>query len=105
MATQRRKFTDEEKLDILQQANKMGITAVLRTHNLSYSVFTKWKQKFMKSDINTDLNSLIHKARSEIKLLIEENTRLKKIIAHQALELELKDEELKKTNDLLKKNK
>lgn len=38
--------------------------------------------------------------RSELKQYIEENARLKKIIADLALELERRDEELKKTNSL-----
>jgi putative transposase len=96
MATQRRKFTDDQKLEILQEAEKMGVSAVLRAHSLSYSVFAKWKQKFMKPDNYPRGNVLTGRARSELKLLIEENTRLKKIIADMALELERKDEELRK---------
>ena len=100
MTSVRRKFTDEQKLDILQQANQMGVTAVLRTHALSYSVFARWKQKFMKPDFNTG-HILPNKTRSEIKQLTEENVRLKKIIAMQALELERKDEELRKSIALI----
>ena len=97
MTSVRRKFTDEQKLDILQQANKMGVTAVLRTHALSYSVFARWKQKFMRPDSNTLAHTIPNKTRSELKQLTEENMRLKKIIAMQALELERKDEELRKS--------
>ena len=97
MTGMRRKFTDEQKLDILEQANKMGVTAVLRNHALSYSVFARWKLKFMQPDPNTRAHLLPNKTRSEIKQLTEENTRLKKIIATQALELERKDEELRKS--------
>ena len=39
-----------------------------------------------------------NKAKWELKQYIEENARLKKIIAYQALELERKDEELRKIN-------
>lgn len=99
MASQRRKFTDDQKLSILQEAEKMGVTAVLRSHNLSYSVFARWKLKYMKPDTysNARGNFLPGKARSELKLLKEENTRLKKIIADMALVLERKDEELRKS--------
>jgi putative transposase len=99
MATQRRKFTDDQKLEILQEAEKMGVSAVLRAHSLSYSVFAKWKQKFMKPDYSRN-NMITGRARSELKLLMEENTRLKKIIADMALELERKDEELRKSHNL-----
>jgi putative transposase len=93
MSATRRKFTEEEKLDILHQASHSGITEVLRKYNLSYSVFTRWKQKFMEQGThpgNSHFNS------TEIRLLQEENIRLKKIIADQALALELRNEELRR---------
>lgn len=101
MAIQRRKFSDEQKLSILQEAETMGVTAVLRTYNLSYSVFARWKQNFMKPDQFIKGNTLSGKNKTEMKMLVQENVRLKKIIADMALELERKDEELKKTQSLL----
>ena len=103
MASQRRKFTEEQKLDILREAQKMGVTAVLRNHTLSYSVFAKWKQKFMKPEIYIRGISGQPKTRSEIKMLTEENVRLKKIIADLALDLQEKNEELQKSYALLGK--
>ncbi len=94
MSATRRIFTDEEKLEILHQASQSGITEVLRKHNLSYSVFTRWKQKFMEQGINPNASHV----NTEMKLLLEENIRLKKIIADLALALELKNEELKRLN-------
>ena len=88
MATQRRKFSDEEKLNVLQQAEKMGTSNVLRRYNISYSVYSRWKQNFMEKGINQS------GTKTENRLLLEENTRLKKIIADMALSLALKDEEL-----------
>lgn len=95
MAT-RRKFTDEEKIAILDQANKVGIAATLRHYNLSYSVFSRWKQKLLINDPGMQNLLPSYKTRSEIKQLHNENMRLKKIIADQALELERKEEDLKK---------
>lgn len=100
VAMTRRRFSDDQKLEILQQAQKMGISAVLRNHSLSYSVFSKWRQKFMSNDSSKQDMILSNKTRTELKQFIEENARLKKIIAEQALELERKDEELKKNNIL-----
>jgi putative transposase len=93
MSASRRKFTEEEKLEILHQASQLGITEVLRKHNLSYSVFTRWKQKFIEQGVSTIGP---HYSNTEMKLLLEENTRLKRIIADQALALELKNEELRR---------
>jgi putative transposase len=95
MASPKRKFTDEQKLEILKQANEMGVIAVIRNHNLSYSVFARWREKFMEKD-KKEL-TLKNKPKSKLKQFMEDNTRLKKIIAEQALELERKNEALRKT--------
>jgi putative transposase len=97
MASQKRKFTDEQKLEILKQANEMGVISVIRNHNLSYSVFSRWREKFMEKNKNGQKLILKNKTKSELKLFKEENTRLKKIIADQALELEKRNEELRKS--------
>lgn len=97
MASQKRKFTDEQKLEILRQANEMGVIAVIRNHNLSYSVFARWREKFMEKDKDKQGKVLKSKTKSALKQFREDNTRLKKIIAEQALELERKDEALRKS--------
>jgi putative transposase len=103
MATVRRKFTNDQKLEILQEAQKIGVIAALRTHSLSYSVFARWRQQFVKPDPNAPPNNTGSRIRSELKQLTEENSRLKKIIASQALELERKDEDLRKNNVFIKR--
>ena len=95
MAIQRRKFTDDEKKEMLRQANLQGVTNMLRQYNLSYSVYSKWKEKFNKNSTNTDNPQLSE----EIILLLDENKRLKKIVANQALSIEKKTEELKNLMD------
>ena len=96
MANSRRSFTDEQKLEILKQAEKIGVIAALREHRLSYSVFARWKQNFLKQHIDPQTMMEVNRTRIELKQFKEENVRLKKIIADQALELERKDEALKK---------
>ena len=94
---QRRKFTDEEKLNVLIQAGQNGVSNVLRHYNISYSIFARWKQSFLKKGIDP------FSASNENKSLLEENIRLKKIIADQALSLEMKDEELKRLHAFVEK--
>lgn len=94
MAAQRRKFSDEEKLNVLQQAGQQGVSNILRHYNISYSVFARWKQSFRERGIDP-IGS-----KTETKLLMEENARLKKIIADLALSLELKNEELNRMHSL-----
>ena len=100
MASRKRKFTDEQKLEILRQANEMGVITVIRNHNLSYSVFARWREKFMKNDKSKQEPISKNKTKSEFKQIMEDNTRLKKIIADLALELERRDEQLRKSYQL-----
>ena len=104
ITSSRRSFTDDQKLEILHQADESGVTAVLREHRLSYSVFARWKQKFLHpGSTNKEAIREVNKTRSKLKLLNEENLRLKKIIADQALQLERKDEELRRINSLFRR--
>lgn len=96
MATQRRKFSYEEKLGIVQKASQLGVTAVLHEHHLSYSVFARWRKQLLQANANAAELAASNRTRLELKQLLEENQRLKKIIADQALELERREEDLRK---------
>ena len=95
MAKQRRKFSVEQKLQIIQEADQQGITQTLRKHNVSHSVYLRWKRQFDQGGISS-LAPQYRKVDPELRALQEENARLKKIIGNQALELEFKTELLKK---------
>ena len=94
MTSVRRKFSTSQKLHILQQVEEFGVTKVLKQYNLSYSVYSRWKQQ-QAANREDDLM-----AQQEKTHLQEENMRLKKIIADLALEMERKDEDLKKINPM-----
>lgn len=96
MSKARRKFSVEQKLQIIQEADQHGITQTLRKHNLSHSVFLRWKNGFNSNGV-TSLKPHYHKVDPEVRALQEENARLKKLIGNQALELGFKTELLKKT--------
>jgi len=95
MAKQRRSFSVEQKLQIIQEADQLGTTQTLRKHNISHSVFLRWKNQFNQGGA-TSLQPQYRKVDPELRALQEENARLKKIIGNQALELEFKTELLKK---------
>jgi len=95
MAKQRRSFSVEQKLQIIQEAEQNGITQTVRKHNLAHSVFLRWKNQFNEGGAKL-LQPQYHKIDPELRALQEENARLKKIIGNQALELEFKTELLKK---------
>jgi transposase-like protein len=95
MAKQRRSFSVEQKLQILQEADQHGVTQTLRKHNVSHSVLLRWKHQFDLGS-SASLKPQYRKVDPELKALQDENARLKKIIGNQALELEFKTELLKK---------
>ena len=97
MAKTRRSFSVEQKLQIIQEADQIGVTQVLRKHNLSNSVFLRWKNQFNEGGA-VSLQPQYKKVDPELRALQEENARLKKIIGNQALELEFKTELLKKSD-------
>src|SRR6516225_5503614 len=67
MSAQRRRFSLEEKLEILQQAKQSGITAVLRRHNLSYSVFHRWKEKLTEKGKEEEVRSAHNQVNTKLK--------------------------------------
>ncbi|HEX5155082.1 MAG TPA: transposase [Parafilimonas sp.] len=88
----RRKFTDDEKRKIVDEALVRGINVILQEHRLSYSVFSRWKEKFQ--PVQTDKIKTERKIVQQLNELLVENERLKKIIANLALEVQIKTEML-----------
>jgi len=91
----RRQFTPEEKFSILQEAEKDGQTEVGRKYNIALSVLAYWKKKYLAKG-KEGLKAGYKRIDPHVKELEAENQRLKKIIANQALEIEFKDELIKK---------
>lgn len=91
----RRQFTPEEKYSILQEAERDGSTETCRKYNLAHSVLSYWKKKYLVHG-KEGLKAGHRRIDPHLRQLEEENARLKKIIAKQALEIEVKDELLKK---------
>lgn len=96
MSKVKRSFTPEERLSLLQEAEREGYMETCRKYNLSPSLLAKWKQRYL-SKGSEGLKPSYKRVDPEVRALEEENERLKRIIARQALELEVKTELLKKT--------
>ncbi|GAO41094.1 transposase [Flavihumibacter petaseus] len=88
----RRKFTDDEKRAIIDGAAQKGVNAILREHGLSYSVYSRWKEKFQ-PEVMKEQHAQF-RLQQQVRVLTAENERLKKIIANQALEIQIKTEKL-----------
>ena len=96
MSRIKRSFTPEERLSILQEASREGFSQTCRKYQLSPSLLNLWKNKYLERGVK-GLSPARTAVDPRVKELETENERLKKIIARQALELEVKGELLKKT--------
>jgi transposase-like protein len=92
----KRNFTVEEKVQILREAEEHGMLATCRKYDIVQSLFYRWKNRFDQYGID-GLQGQYYRVDPKVRELEKENERLKKIIARQALELEVKTELLKKT--------
>jgi len=73
-----KKYTTEEKIRILRQADSgESIAEVCREHNLTQVSFHRWKKQFGQMEVNEA---------KRLKELERENTELKKMLADSLLE-------------------
>ena len=47
MKKERRSFSPEDRLAIVQEGQREGTTATCRKYNLSPSLFAKWRSKYL----------------------------------------------------------
>ena len=92
----KRVFTAEQKMEVIREVEQNGMVATCRKYDIAQSLYYRWKRQFDQHGID-GLQGQYHRVDPELKELEKENERLKKIIAKQALELEVKSELLKKT--------
>ena len=95
MTKTRRQFTPEEKYSILQEAEREGVTETARKYNLAHSVLNYWKKKYL-SKGKDGLQKGYRRIDPQLREMEQQIVRLRKIIADQALEIEFKDELIKK---------
>ncbi len=80
----KRKYTDEQIVAILQEPAG-GVTAkeVIRRHGISLDTFYRWKRQF---------SGMTRAELQRLRALEDENRRLKRMVANQALNIQvLKD--------------
>jgi putative transposase len=102
MSKSRRQFSPEEKHSILQEAEREGHSETCRKYNLASSVLTYWKRKYLAKG-KDGLKPGYKRIDPEVRALEEENERLKRIVAKQAIELEFKTELIKNSQAHLQK--
>ena len=102
MPKSRRQFSPEEKYSILQEAEREGHSEICRKYNLASSVLAYWKRKYLAKG-KDGLKPGYKRIDPEVRALEEENERLKRIVAKQAIELEFKTELIKNSQAHLQK--
>jgi transposase-like protein len=89
MTTTRRKFTPEDRLSILKEGEREGQASTIRKYQLAPSLYARRKRKYLKEGIS-GLTDKHKKVDPQLRALELENERLRRIIAKQALEIEVK---------------
>jgi putative transposase len=84
-----KRFTEEQIIGVLKEAEAgMGLPDLLRKHGISQQTFYRWKAKFGGMELSEA---------KRLKSLEDENRRLKRLVADQALDIQiLKDVASKK---------
>ena len=79
----KKRFTDDQMVRILRDAETTTIEGAARQHGVSEQSIYRWKRQFGKMDVD-DVRELRH--------LRQENVRLKKVLAERDLEVEVMKE-------------
>jgi len=98
-----KKWTKKEKLSILAEAKKSGVTKTLSKYDIYPGTFYYWKRRFAElGEQGMDHGSSKEK-NAQIRTLEKENAMLKQLLAEEKLEGKLKNELLKKKYPHLRK--
>lgn len=102
---EKRKFTKEEKLQIIKEVSEHGLKATLEKHALYPASYYSWKQKLDTMGEEGFVHGITPAQLKRIRELEKENRLLKELIIDKELESKLKDELLKKKFALERKRK
>jgi putative transposase len=74
------RFTEEQMVKILREADKTPIAQVAKKHKVSEATLYAWRKRFGGMDVNET---------KRLKQLEVENTKLKKMLADRMLEIDV----------------
>lgn len=98
MSKNKRTFTAEDRMSILQEAERNGFTETSRKFNISPTLLSRWKKNYLTTGSTAKKKPGPKAVNPELARLREENEKLRNIVTRQLLELEVKTELLKKTS-------
>lgn len=103
MSKKQKRWSRQDKLSILREAQQEGVLVTCRKHEVSTATFYNWKKVYdTYGEAGFRQNG---SADQDYRKLEEENRRLKKLLVEKELALEVQQERLKKkfgTGDLRK---
>lgn len=99
----KRKFSNEDKLQVIKDASEMGVKAACEKHGVFPASYYSWKKKLQEMGMEGLKHGMTPAHLKEIKRLEKENALLKKLVAEKELEGQLKDELIKKKYPLAKR--
>lgn len=87
---EKRKWSKAEKLEVLKEADEKGVEVTLRKYGIYPSTLYDWREK-VKSGGESGLDRKKHTPKNGEYLvqLESENSRLKRLVAEMALEIDL----------------
>jgi len=94
--TNKRTFSKEEKLQVLNEAQEKGVKITLEKHGVYPATYYSWKNKYEEMGELGFRHGMTPAHIKEIKRLEKENALLKKLLAEKEIEGHLKDEMIKK---------
>lgn len=102
---EKRKFTPEEKLQIIKEASLHGDAATIEKYGIYPSILNSWKKKYNQMGEEGLKHGMTPAQLKRIRELEKENAKLKEIIVEKELENKLQQEIIKKKYALEKKKK
>lgn len=90
-----RRFTDEQRLVILQEVEENGLAVTLRKHSMYAKTIYQWKERLQQFAQHERGKRSTEEL--EIRRLQAEVQQLKEIVAEKEMALRIKDSLLKKT--------
>lgn len=91
----RNRWSTEEKLALIQEAEKEGVVSTCRKYGIYASAYYQWKRRY--DALGMEGLSSRRSRDPEFERIMRENQRLKQLLADKELELNIKESLLKKT--------
>jgi putative transposase len=105
MNKSRKKWSTQEKLEVLINSQKEGVTRTSRQYGISTTMIYNWQRKYEEEGESGLMSKKSQKDDMEKNRLLRENRELKAMVAEKEMQLRIQDALIKKNHLLQWKNK